>query len=276
MIRRPGSSSPSPAGVLTPELADAIGARMSVQSTLERIVAIGYGWTYDAIVRGFTPYEALLDDIETLIARSEPTAPPRDTRVLDISCGIGTVAGRLARRGYTVVGVDAVDHLVAVARNHYRDSGLSLSFRQLDLAHAGPPEAGTFDVLVSMHTLYWHSDPKALLLACRRVLKPGGHAIILTYSRRARIGRVFAQVRARQGWREAFRALRWLAPTALFEALRNVEARYLSPDEFHQALAGAGFEILESRDTFLAGISQLAWVRAGSGPNLDRRGVIAP
>ena len=50
-------------------------------------------------------------------------------------------------------------------------------------------------------------------------------------------------------------------PTALFELFRHVTRRYLSPDEFRAALRAAGFEVLETRETFLAGISLLAWTR---------------
>ena len=131
----------------------------------------------------------------------------------------------------------------------------------LDVARDPPPGAETFDALVSMHTLYWHLAPRALLDGCRRALKPGGHAVFLTYSRPARVGRTFREVWKREGCASALRALRWLVPTALFEMLRDFEPRYLTRDEFHAALAGAGFEILESRETFLAGISLLAWVQ---------------
>jgi len=58
------------------------------------------------------------------------------------------------------------------------------------------------------------------------------------------------------------RSLRWLLPTALFELFRHVTRRYLRPDEFRAVLREAGFEVLETRETFLAGISLLAWARA--------------
>jgi SAM-dependent methyltransferase len=227
---------------------------MSIQPALERVIAIGYGLTYDAIVRGFEPYEALIDEVVALVARGATPGAPAATRVLDVSCGIGTVATRLARRGWTVVALDAVAHLVAVARRHHRDSGLSLSFHHADVARDPLPTVGAFDVLVSMHTLYWHPDPAALLAACRRALKPGGHAVFLTYERPARVLRTFAEVRRQ-------RALRWLVPTALFDLFRGVDPRYLKRVEFDGALRAAGFEILERRDTFLAGISLLAWAR---------------
>jgi 2-polyprenyl-3-methyl-5-hydroxy-6-metoxy-1,4-benzoquinol methylase len=233
---------------------------------VERLIAIGYGLTYDAIVRGFAPYEALLAEIAGLVKRAATPGSPTATRVLDVSCGTGTLAARLARDGWTVVGIDSVAHLVEVGRRHHSDSGLSLSFHHADAAHDPIPGAGTYDVLVSMHTLYWHPDPKGLLAACRRALRPGGHAVFLTYTRPARVVATFAEVRRQRGWWEALRSLRWLVPTALFELFRRVTRRYLGKAEFQRALRDAGFDVLETRETFLAGISLLAWTRTDAGP----------
>jgi SAM-dependent methyltransferase len=236
-------------------------SRVTIQPAMERLIAVGYGVTYDAIVRGFPPYEALVDEVVGLVAQGAGAGAPASTHVLDVSCGIGTVAARLARRGWSVVALDAIAHLVDVARRHHRDSGLSLSFHHADLAREPAPVGGPFDVLVSMHTLYWHPDPAALLAACRRALKPGGHALFLTYVRPARVLRTFADVRRRRGLGEAIGALRWLLPTAMFDLLRSVDPRYLSRAEFEATLRGAGFEVLEMRETFLAGMSLLAWTR---------------
>lgn len=255
-------------GPMTPELVGDIGARMPIRKSVERLVAVGYGLSYDAVVRGFRPYQVLLEEIGALIERARPPRQSRlGTRVLDVSCGIGTVAAYLAHDGYSVVGMDAVGHLVSVARDHHRDRGLSLSFKHIDVAAQPMPGAGTFDVLVSMHTLYWHPEPQALLAACRSALKPGGHAVFLTYSRPARVGRTFVDVKRQHGLGEALRALRWLMPTALFETFRDVERRYLGREEFHGALEAAGFEILESRETFIAGISRLVWARTAAAPS---------
>jgi SAM-dependent methyltransferase len=245
-------------------LATAAETRVAIQPAVERLIAVGYGLTYDAIVRGFQPYEALVDEIVALVGSGAAPGPPAATRILDVSCGTGTVAERLARRGWSVLGLDPIAHLVQVARRHHRDSGLSLSFHHADLARDPAPAGGPFDVLVSMHTLYWHPDPAALLAACRGVLKPGGHAVFLTYSRPARVLRLFGELRRRRGWGEACHALRWLLPTAVFELFRSADRRYLSRGEFEAALSHAGFEVLEVRETFLAGISLVAWTRAAS------------
>src|SRR5213076_2933845 len=147
------------------------------------------------------------------------------------------------------------------ARRRWADPGRALTFEHRDIAYEPPSGDGTFDAIVSMHTLYWHPRPDALLAGCRRALKPGGHAIFLTYGRPARMLSTLREVGANGSRLDAVRALRWLLPTAIFETLRHVERRYLSEREFCAAVAAAGFEVLESRDTFLAGISRLAWTR---------------
>ena len=238
---------------------------MRVRAALEHMIAVTYGITYDAVITRFGPYEAMLGEVVALVTRSAPaTDNPRAVKVLDVACGIGNVGLRLAKPGYTVVGVDAVRHLIAIAREKHHGAGAptNVTFHHLDLARAPLLGAGTFDVLVSMHTLYWHPEPEALLAACRRALKPGGHAVFLTYGRPARIVQTFREVRAVQGRAAALRALRWLLPTAIFELFRDCEHRYLGKEEFHAALDRAGFDVLEARQTFLAGLSHLAWARA--------------
>jgi SAM-dependent methyltransferase len=248
--------------VLEPDVINAAGPRALMHAT-ERLVAKSYGLMYDAVVSGFTPYETLLDEIVGYLARSAPIGPGAAApTVLDVSCGVGTVAARLAARGYTVTAVDSVGHLVDVARRRHAGSAGSLRFENLDIALTPVPGAGTFDFVLSMHTLYWHPRPDAVLAACRRMLKPGGHAVFLTYARPAHVLRTFAEVQRDTGLGQAVRALRWLVPTAVFEMLRDVERRYLTEADFHAGLRAAAFEILDARETFLAGISRLAWVRA--------------
>jgi hypothetical protein len=65
------------------------------------------------------------------------------------------------------------------------------------------------------------------------------------------------------GGLDAIRALRWLLPTAVFETLRSVDRRYLSEPDFRHAITEAGFDVLDLRETFLAGISRVAWTRVG-------------
>lgn len=261
---------PGAAGAAAGVATEAAGGHMPLRRALEHMIAVSYGTLYDGVVRGFAPWERLVDEIAALVARAVPPGrEPREVRVLDAACGIGNVALRLAGLGYSVVGVDAVRHLVLIAREKSGPPSARLSFHHVDLARGPAPGAGSFDVVVSVHTLYWHPAPAAFLAGCRRALKPGGHGVFLTYGRPARVGRTYREVRAVEGRGAALRALRWLVPTAVFERLRDCEHRYLDREAFHAMLEAAGFEVLEGRRTFLAGLSHLAWARARD-TNFDR------
>ena len=229
-----------------------------VERSLEHAIAVGYSAAYDAVVRGFAPYEALVDKIVSLLARAEEG---RRLRVLDVACGTGTIARRLAREGHSVVGVDTVAHLVKHAR---RRGGDRIEFQHADVAAVGVFADASFDACVSLHTLSLHPRPIALLAECRRLVRPRGHAIILSYTRPADVRATFAAVRAREGVGRAVVALRWLVPTAVFEAFRHYTPRYPDTQTLHRAITAAGFEIYESRPVFLAGLSRLVWARAAA------------
>ena len=229
---------------------------------LEQAIAKAYGLTYDAVVEGFAPYEALRDQVAGYVERS---APP-GARVVDVACGIGNVCLRLGELGYSVQGYDAVGTLIEVARSKQRAmAAADVRFDELDVARV--PAPGEFDVLVSLNTLYWHPDPDRFVRACRAALRRDGHAVFVTYVRRARVVGTALEVRAAQGTVAALRSLRWLVPTALFERLRDFEPRYLDPGELRAMLEHAGFEIIEERATFLAGMCHLVWARTQESPH---------
>jgi SAM-dependent methyltransferase len=231
-----------------------------VQQGLEHAVAMAYGAAYDAVVGGFAPYQRLLDDIVELLTRAEGG---RRLRILDVACGTGTVARRLAREGHRVIGADPVAHLIARAR---RSEGETIGFEHADVAAGNAFPTGGFDACVSLHTINWHPRPLSLLAECRRLLRPGGHAIILAYTRPAAVRATFAAVRAREGIGPALAALRWLLPTAAFEAFRHYTPRYPDVEMLHRELAAAGFEVRESRPVFLADLSRLVWAQATELP----------
>ena len=134
------TSSPVVPSSTTSLLASPAGTRVTIQPAVERLIAVGYGLTYDAIVRGFAPYEALIEEVGSFVARGARPGPPVGTRVLDVSCGVGSVASRLARRGWTVAGLDAVAHLVEVARRRHGGTRLSLTFHHADVAREPLPD----------------------------------------------------------------------------------------------------------------------------------------
>jgi SAM-dependent methyltransferase len=97
--------------------------------------------------------------------------------VLDLGCGTGNAALRAAAAGAHVVAVDAAPRLLSVARARARDACLQVDVRPGDLL-AVPLEDGAVDVVVSVFGIIYAPDPGAALREVRRVLRPGGRALV--------------------------------------------------------------------------------------------------
>jgi glycine/sarcosine N-methyltransferase len=106
---------------------------------------------------------------------------PEAQDVLDCSCGIGTQAIGLARRGYRVCGTDISPGEVERARREAERLGADASFDVADFRDLGGIE-GQFDVVISCdnavpHLLDEADVPKALK-EMRAKLRPGGLLVI--------------------------------------------------------------------------------------------------
>ncbi|TWP51207.1 methyltransferase domain-containing protein [Lentzea tibetensis] len=93
--------------------------------------------------------------------------------VLDVGCGPGTDLGDLVTRGGTVIGVDRDPVMVLEARDRHPHADV----RECD-AHALPLADGTVDRVRVDRMLHQVDDPRQVLAEVRRVLKPGGIAVV--------------------------------------------------------------------------------------------------
>jgi SAM-dependent methyltransferase len=96
-------------------------------------------------------------------------------RVLDVPCGEGRIAGRLARRGCEVVGVDYTERWIELARERYPEA----SFHHGDMRSLS--YEGEFDAVVNWFTSFGYFDPQTndrVLAAFARALRPGGRLLL--------------------------------------------------------------------------------------------------
>ncbi|HEU5324133.1 MAG TPA: methyltransferase domain-containing protein [Methylomirabilota bacterium] len=237
--------------------------RGSVQWGLDRMLSVGYGLVYDYIFERFVPYQRLQREILALVEAGAGGRAPSEVHVLDVGCGPGNVTFALAEAGFVTVGLEPYAPLVELAREKRRSRRLAnVAFRQGDLASGASFRDGVFDDVVSVHTLYAHAQPLRLLAEAHRVLKPGGHAVLVNHTRQVGPWSTFRQIREHDGSAAALRALVWLLPNAIFEtARRPIGPHYWDEDEFAAHVRDAGFVVLDVRRTFLNGASLLVWAR---------------
>ncbi len=106
-------------------------------------------------------------------------------RVLDVGCGAGLAAEGLARRGHTVLGIDAASEALAAARAHAEGKGLSVVYREA-AAEDLLAEGVHFPVITALEVIEHVADPAAFVATLARLLKPGGILFVSTINRTPR------------------------------------------------------------------------------------------
>jgi SAM-dependent methyltransferase len=104
--------------------------------------------------------------------------------VLDVPCGHGRIANRLAERGARVTGIDADALFLARAREDAAQRGVEVDYVQADMREL--PWTERFDVVVNWFTSFGYFDDdgnRAWLEAVRRTMKPEGRLAIDVHSR---------------------------------------------------------------------------------------------
>lgn len=101
-------------------------------------------------------------------------ALPRPRAFLDVGCATGMLIESMKKEGWDVSGVDVCRESAEFGREH---RGVSIFAGTLE--EAALP-AGTFAAVHFSHLIEHVPDPRGFLAEVRRVLRPGGYAIITT------------------------------------------------------------------------------------------------
>jgi ubiquinone/menaquinone biosynthesis C-methylase UbiE len=104
---------------------------------------------------------------------------PLSGRALDVGCGTGRVAARLAEQGFAVDALDIEEKVLNIARRVAARRDLSINFALCDFERENECfESEVYDVVVCMEVLEHVEQWQAVVDGMRRVLKPGGTLII--------------------------------------------------------------------------------------------------
>lgn len=102
--------------------------------------------------------------------------------IVDVGCGGGLVCEPLARMGSNVTGADADAQAIDVAKEHAKQSGLKIKYKQ----GAAENLKTKFDVVLALEIIEHVSDPAIFVQNIATLAKPGGIVIFSTLNRTAK------------------------------------------------------------------------------------------
>lgn len=156
--------------------------------------------------------------------------PLEGLRLLDIGCGGGLLCEPMTRLGATVVGADAAERNIHIARLHAEQSGLEIDYRATSaetLAAAGEK----FDIVLNMEVVEHVDNVPLYMKSVADLVAPGGLLFTATINRTLR-AYAFAIVGAEQ-------VLRWL-PKGTHDY-----AKFLTPEEISALVSRNGLSVTE-------------------------------
>ena len=121
-----------------------------------------YAAAYDRIYRD-KDYDAECEVIDRVFQQFA-AKPVR--KVLDLGCGTGNHALRLAARGYEVVGLDRSSDMLRIAERKAREKGIGLRVHQADLRDLNLAE--TFDAVLMMFAVLGYQLENSDVLSALR------------------------------------------------------------------------------------------------------------
>jgi SAM-dependent methyltransferase len=137
----------------------------------------------DSFWRELYPYmfpEKRIADAKEQIAKALALTKPAGKSALDLCCGPGRCAIALAKRGFSVTGVDRTKYLLGKARARARAARVKIEWVQKDMRDFVRPDS--FALVLSMFTSFGYFDDKredvTVLENMFASLQPGGTCLI--------------------------------------------------------------------------------------------------
>lgn len=173
----------------------------------------------------------------------EGECPLHGLTILDVGCGGGLLCEPLTRLGATLVGIDALEKNIHVARLHAQEMGLSITYRHATVGQCVHEAMSACDVVLNMEVLEHVRAPRIFIADCARMLAPNGLMMCATINRTFKAF-VFAIVGAEY-------ILRWLPRgTHQYE-------KFIRPQELQAWLQAAGLIFQESVGMKLNPVNQM-------------------
>ncbi len=103
--------------------------------------------------------------------------------ILDVGCGGGILSESMAVKGARVTGIDLGEKALKVAQLHGLETGVEVNYRLIEIEQLAQEMPESFDVVTCMEMLEHVPNPASIILACSRLVKPGGSVFFSTINR---------------------------------------------------------------------------------------------
>jgi SAM-dependent methyltransferase len=130
---------------------------------------------YMAVYRDDLTSERSDAEVAAWVELLELDAAPAGKRILDLACGFGRHANRLAALGHSVVGMDMMPGFLEMARQRAAELGVQVDYRQGDMRELDFVEE--FDLVLLLFTSFGYfgdEENVRVMENVARALKPGG------------------------------------------------------------------------------------------------------
>jgi ubiquinone/menaquinone biosynthesis C-methylase UbiE len=107
-----------------------------------------------------------------------PLAGSAPQPVLDVGCGTGFLALRLAELRHTVTGIDLAPRMIERARDKAAEARVDVDFHVGDAVAVDAPDQ-TYELVIARHVIWNLPDPERGVAEWLRVLRPGGRLALI-------------------------------------------------------------------------------------------------
>ena len=120
----------------------------------------------------------VLEDVSDVRAALKDITLPEHARVLDIACGAGHTGLHVASLGHSVVLCDISEAMLERVQEAATSRGLNVETK-CHVAEKLPYDSDSFDLVTCRVAAHHFSDVNSFVREAARVLKPGGHFLLI-------------------------------------------------------------------------------------------------